>query len=199
MQSFLQSFRFAFMGLKQLLITERNFRIHLLCALAVFLISIILSFSYFEQLIFLVLIGVVLALEAMNSALERSCDAGGQQFDFQKKAAKDQGAASVLIFSFTALIIFIIILNNNLEMQSKVIAYQVWLWPFFIALILANFILIVKSLKKIWVLLLIILNVLSHVVLALHMNDNLIFYVLGVCAHICLIFSHVKNFAPKNK
>lgn len=197
MRSFLNSFRFAFRGSKQLLITERNFRIHILCALLVLLIGTILNFSYIEKLIFLVLIGGVLAFEAMNSALERSCDAKGLDFDFQKQAAKDQGAASAAIFSGAAVIIFVFTIAHNFESQSKAISAQWLSWPFFIVLFLVNFLLILKPLKKVWGVSLMLLSMLCHFFLALHMNDNFFFLFLSWLAHGSLIFSHTKNFASK--
>jgi diacylglycerol kinase (ATP) len=105
----LKSFRHAFRGLAQLVKREHNFRIHLVVTILVVIAGILLNIKTAEWLIIIIIIGVVLVAEGLNSAVEHLCDILSPDEDQRVKKIKDMLAAAVLISAVIAVIIGIII------------------------------------------------------------------------------------------
>lgn len=103
------SFQNAILGLKWAYKTQANFRIHLFLASISLLAGLILNISYGEFLIIFTLIGVGLAIELVNTAIEEAIDAIHKDWSEEIKIAKDVSAAAMLIFSAGALLIACII------------------------------------------------------------------------------------------
>lgn len=103
------SFKYAFNGLKVLLSQEHNIRIHLIISIFAVIIGILLNISAVEWLIILALIGLVLSLEAINSAIEKLCDFVSPEWDKAIKGIKDISAAAVLIAAIISAICGMII------------------------------------------------------------------------------------------
>ncbi|MEC2076520.1 diacylglycerol kinase family protein [Metabacillus fastidiosus] len=109
LKRFLRSFVFASAGIKDTFRTERNFKIHCVISVAVIIISIIIPLSRIEWIIVLFLIGGTLALELINTALEKIVDLVTSDYHPLAKAAKDAAAGAVFIYAILAAIIGIII------------------------------------------------------------------------------------------
>ncbi len=105
----LGSFRFAFNGLKPLFTTEHNSRIHALIAFCAIIAGLLLRISRQEWIAIVIVIGFVIAMEAVNSAIEKLADYVTPEEHEQIKKVKDLAAAGVLISSLTALIVGLII------------------------------------------------------------------------------------------
>ncbi len=103
------SFNHAIDGINYTAEHERNFRIEFCFAIAVTIASFILKVSILEWSILILTIGIVLALEIVNTAIERSVDLVTKEYDELAKIAKDAGAGAVLIMSFFSVVIGIII------------------------------------------------------------------------------------------
>ena len=106
---FVWSFRYAASGLKHAITHEQNLKIHLLIAFVVIILSFVLQISLYERLILLLVIGVVIALEVVNTAIERVVDLVTKEFHPMAQVAKDVSAGAVLIFSIFAVVIGILI------------------------------------------------------------------------------------------
>lgn len=107
--SLLKSFGFAFAGIKAAIIAERNMRIHIAISLLVLSASFWLSISTMEWLFILFAIGGMLALEMLNSAIERIVDLVTSDYHSLAKAAKDMAAGAVLVYAIMCVIIGVII------------------------------------------------------------------------------------------
>lgn len=105
----LRSFKYAFSGLIYVVLNEQNIRIHLIISVVVLLLAYLLQIPTIHWLIVLIVIGIVLALEIMNTAIERTIDLITEEYHPLAKVAKDVAAASVLVFSIFAAIIGLII------------------------------------------------------------------------------------------
>ena len=106
----IHSFVYAFEGIKTLFRETPNAVIHLVAAIAALLLGLIFHISTVEWLILILLIGGVVAMEAMNSALEHLSDyTSKKEIDPTIKKAKDLSAAAVLIMAIAALIVGAII------------------------------------------------------------------------------------------
>ena len=102
-------FEFAFNGLKEAFIRERNFRIHLTVAFLVVCFSVFYGLTAIEWMIILIMIHIVLISELINSLFERIIDYIKPEFHPQAKIIKDVSAAIVLVAAITSIIIGLII------------------------------------------------------------------------------------------
>lgn len=105
----LQSFQFAFNGLRLLLKEEHNARIHLFAAVCVVVAGFLCRISALEWIALIFAIGFVFALEIVNSAIENISDFISPNYHEQIKRVKDLAASSVLISTITAVIVGFII------------------------------------------------------------------------------------------
>jgi diacylglycerol kinase len=109
MKARLRSFTYAFQGWKVLLGNEHNARIHLVAALMAVLAGFFLDISSGEWVIIVLCIGLVLAAESFNSAIEYLCNFVSPQYHELIKKIKDLSALAVLFIALAALISGIII------------------------------------------------------------------------------------------
>ncbi len=108
------SFRYAWQGIVALVRDEHNARIHLVAAIAASALGFIVKLTPLEWVAIIGCIGIVIATEAMTSAVEAVCDKVSPEKHELIKKAKDCGAAAVLIVSITAAIIGSIIFIPHL-------------------------------------------------------------------------------------
>jgi undecaprenol kinase len=103
------SFTFAFTGIITAFRSEQNFRIHTIVSLVVILTAITLDFSSLRMVVLLIVIGIILALELVNTAVEKTVDLITLECHPLAKEAKDAAAGAVLVFSIFAVIIGILL------------------------------------------------------------------------------------------
>lgn len=99
----LRSFGYAFQGLWRCINYERNMRIHIVAALYVLVFSLFFDLTAVQYGVLFVLIGLVMALELINTALEAAGNAITTKRDPNIKILKDTAAGAVLIFAIAAL------------------------------------------------------------------------------------------------
>ncbi|WP_096188359.1 diacylglycerol kinase family protein [Evansella halocellulosilytica] len=104
-----RSFVYASMGIVHTWKSEQNFRIHTILAIVIFIAAQLLNIPLFEQTVLVIVIGGVLALELLNTAIEHIVDFLVQSYDKRAKIIKDAAAGAVFIFSVTAVIVGAII------------------------------------------------------------------------------------------
>ena len=106
----IRSFRFAFKGIATLIRTQHNFRIHITAFALVILAGFFFGINPAELCIILLVSGLVLSLEIINTALEMMVDFISPDFHNKAGMIKDLSAAAVLLAAiiavFTGLIIF---------------------------------------------------------------------------------------------
>lgn len=105
-----ESFRYAISGFVAAVREERNLRIQLAAGIAVVVLSLFLQVSLTHLLIIFVLIGGVISLELVNTALERFVDMIVKDRHPIAGAVKDIAAAAVWWFSMIAAVIYLLIL-----------------------------------------------------------------------------------------
>lgn len=105
MKKFIASFGYAIEGVIFHLKYGLNFKIHLFFACTALALCYILHVALWEWVVVLALIGSVLALESVNSAIEILCNFITEEKHEQIKQVKDLSASGVLIFAFCALLI----------------------------------------------------------------------------------------------
>ncbi len=105
----LKSFGYAFYGIKILLKTEHNARIHLVAAILALALSYLLCISKMEWIIILFCIGWVFMAELFNSSIEYFADFICKEQNKTIGKVKDLAAAGVLISAFISALIELII------------------------------------------------------------------------------------------
>ena len=105
----LQSFGFAFNGLKILLREEHNARIHVVASVCAVFAGFLFDISACEWLAVVFAVGFVIALEIVNSAIENMADFVSPDRHDMIKKIKDLAAAGVLVSAITAIIIGLIV------------------------------------------------------------------------------------------
>ena len=99
------AFKYAWAGVLYLFRNEPNARIHLALTMVAVALALWLGFSAIEWAILTVIIGVVFAAEAMNTAIEALTDLVSPDYHPRAKAAKDVAAAAVSITAVMAVIV----------------------------------------------------------------------------------------------
>ncbi len=103
------SFRHAFHGISSAFRTERNFRIHVLMGLGVFLAAYFLRVSFMEWMVLILCVFSMFVLELINTSIEFAVDLVHPEMGEGARLVKDIAAAAVLVFAFTAAVIGLII------------------------------------------------------------------------------------------
>ncbi|HNP71071.1 MAG TPA: diacylglycerol kinase family protein [Kouleothrix sp.] len=116
------SFRYAFAGLRYLLWTQRNAKIHSAIGLAAAALGLLLGFDRYEWLALLITIVLVLAAEGANTAIEAAVDLASPGYHPLAKVAKDVGAGTVLLTAIAAVAIGLVLFVPHL-------------WPIVVALV----------------------------------------------------------------
>ncbi len=102
---FICSLYYAWSGFKHVIYHEQNMKIHLMIATVVISLAFILKIPFYEKLILLIVIGIVICLEMVNTAIERVVDLVTQEYHPLAKVAKDISAGAVFIFSIVTVIV----------------------------------------------------------------------------------------------
>lgn len=105
----INSFEYALTGIFFCLRHERNMKIHCLAAVIVICCGFYFRITIAEWSILLIVIGIVMSLEMVNTAVEKTVDLVTQDFKPLAKVAKDVAAGAVLLFTVIAVIIGAII------------------------------------------------------------------------------------------
>ncbi len=108
MKPFFKSFGFAFKGIAFSL-KQRNFRIMLGSAILAILLGFFFHIALTEWCIIIICIGLVLALEIINTAIEFFVDLVHPDFHPVAGKIKDLAAGAVLVFSVVALLCGLIV------------------------------------------------------------------------------------------
>jgi diacylglycerol kinase len=110
---FIKSVPYAFRGIISLIKNDNNFRIHLLAVVVVIIVGFWIQLTESEWLAVIITMGVVLAFEAMNTAVETIIDLVSPDYHDLAKKTKDVAAGAVLLFVFAALGVASVIIWNH--------------------------------------------------------------------------------------
>ena len=111
MQRLRASFRYAFAGLHYLVRSQPNARIHLAIAMAVVAMGAWLGLPMRDWAVIALTVGLVMAAEAFNTALEAVVDLCSPEPHPLAKIAKDVGAGAVILAALTSVIVGLLLLG----------------------------------------------------------------------------------------
>ena len=110
-RNLIDKFKWAFEGLFFGLRYDRSIKLQVLIATVVLIVSIFLRVETYDFVIIIIMCGIVIAVEMLNSSIERLsdylCDC---KYSMEIKRVKDLAAAAVLIVSMTASVVGVMIL-----------------------------------------------------------------------------------------
>lgn len=101
---FINSFKYSIEGLIYAYRNEQSLFIHVCMTILVIVLGLLLGLERYEWLFLFIIIGIILAAELMNTAIESTIDLVCKKFDVNAKIAKDTAAASVFILAIIAII-----------------------------------------------------------------------------------------------
>ena len=114
--SLLRSFGFALEGVSYLIRTQRSAQIELVIGVMVIALAAWLGITALEWAVLVLAMVLVLALEALNTAIELAVTLASPGRHPLAKAAKDVAAAAVLVAAVGAAVVGLIILWPRLTM-----------------------------------------------------------------------------------
>lgn len=106
---YVQSFGYAFSGIKKVFLAERNFRFHTLAAILVVSLGFILHITITEWLFVVLATGIVITTEALNTAIEKLVDMVSPKKNTNAGWIKDVAAGAVLLASICAFVIGLLV------------------------------------------------------------------------------------------
>ncbi len=105
----LNSFVYAIRGIKQVVASQHNAWVHIALAFVAIALGFVFKINTIEWIAIVLSIGLVLAAEVFNSAIETLVDLVSPAYNEKAGKIKDMAAGAVLITAITAAIIGMII------------------------------------------------------------------------------------------
>jgi diacylglycerol kinase (ATP) len=145
------SFNAAIEGFLFVVKTQRNMRIHFLLALFVVILGIYLNFTRLELILLLLVSGLVLVTEMVNTSMEIAIDHVEPNHAQWVRTVKDITAGSVLVSSLVALIAgYLLFFRNNtiynlFQQQVFKLGQSDWHISFFIMIALIGIVVMSKA------------------------------------------------------
>ena len=124
-RSIIDSFNYAVSGIILSIKTEKNMLIHYIIAVSVLGLSLLFDFTRVEFLILLFAISLVLTLEMINTAIEKTVDMITKEYHPYARIAKDISAGAVLIASVNAVIVGYLLFFDRLNQFSEVLLFKI--------------------------------------------------------------------------
>lgn len=103
------SFKYAFEGIIYAFKYEQNLTVHFCAMIFAVVFGFVFDISLTEWLVMVLIIGLVIATELINTSIEATIDLITDKTHPLAKIAKDTAAGAVLVFGITSLIIAAII------------------------------------------------------------------------------------------
>ncbi|MBQ3415610.1 MAG: diacylglycerol kinase family protein [Clostridia bacterium] len=109
MKKLINSFKYAICGILTAFKEEKNMKVHVAIMVIVIVVGILLKINAQEWIICVILFGLVIASELINTAIEITVDLAMPKKNENAKKAKDISAGAVLINTIVSIVIGLII------------------------------------------------------------------------------------------
>lgn len=120
-KSLIKSFAFAARGIWFCIRNERNMRIHIVAACAVLLFSFAYDLTRVEYSLLILIMGLVMVCELINTAIEALVDLGTSSYDSLARIAKDVAAGAVFMCALASIGIAVAIFGNIEKLTNAII------------------------------------------------------------------------------
>lgn len=121
--SLVWSFDYAIRGIVYTLRTQRNMRLHFGVSAAVLIAALVLRVGGLELIALIFAVGLVLAAELINTAVETTVDLATQTYDPLAGIAKDVAAGAVLVTAVTAVAVgYVVFFTRVTPLAQRLLA-----------------------------------------------------------------------------
>jgi diacylglycerol kinase len=114
LRSRIRSIQIALDGVKQVIITQQNARIHAGFSLAVVLLGMLFNISRWEWMVLLLVIGLVWTAEIFNTAVEMMTDLISPEDNPLIKTIKDISAGAVMVAAIISILVGLMLFGPRL-------------------------------------------------------------------------------------
>lgn len=118
MKKLIKSFKYAFEGILIGIKEEQNMKIHITIMILVIIFGIMLKINTIEWITCILLFGLVISMELINTAIENTVNLITKEKNQQAKIAKDVAAGAVVLSACNALIVGYFIFFNAENMKA---------------------------------------------------------------------------------
>ena len=125
LKSRIRSIRIALEGVKQVLLTQQNAKIHAGFSIAVILLGLLLDISRWEWMVLVIVMGLVWSAEIFNTAIELITDMISPEEDPLIKVIKDISAGGVLIAAFISILVGLLLFGPLLWDRVMIIIQNI--------------------------------------------------------------------------
>ena len=99
------SFKYALRGIKEVVSSERNAKVHIVFAILAVVLAVILKITLIDFLFIFIAISLVFFSEIINTALEKTLDLISQENNHMVQLTKDMMAGAVLVTATCAVVV----------------------------------------------------------------------------------------------
>lgn len=124
--TFGRSLRHAVRGLGDIARAEQSFRLQLVVAVLIFVLTFFVGLDQWEKILLILLVAAVLVLEIVNTILERIADAVEPRVSPMVREIKDMMAGAVLITALTSAVVGSMILGPHILKIFDELRETVW-------------------------------------------------------------------------
>ncbi|MCK4519531.1 MAG: diacylglycerol kinase, partial [Candidatus Omnitrophica bacterium] len=152
-RTLVDSFNAAIEGVIYTVKTQRNMRLHFLCAVLIVVLSFFLNLTKTEIILVAIAASLVLIAEMFNTAMEKVIDLITPDFHPLARVVKDVTAGCVLIAAINSLIVGYLVFSRpiiDFEIEAILlrIQYSPWHITFVSLLIVVFLVILTKTLSK---------------------------------------------------
>ncbi|HOO68527.1 MAG TPA: diacylglycerol kinase [Bacilli bacterium] len=108
-KSIISIFKYSVNGIKSYAEDGKSFIVYLFLSCLEIVLGFLFNINGLEWILIIVILGVVLAVELLNTAIEATCDAITKEYNPLIKIAKDCGSGATFIIFIVAVILNVII------------------------------------------------------------------------------------------
>ena len=108
-RSIMNIFKYSINGIRSYAEDGKSFIVYVFLSIIEIILGFIFDINGLEWILIIVILGIILAVELLNTAIEATCDAITKEFSPLIKIAKDCGSGATFIIFVVAIILNIII------------------------------------------------------------------------------------------
>lgn len=108
-KSLISVIKYSLNGIYEYAKEGKSFILYSFCAILEIILGFIFNINGLEWILIICMLGIILAIELLNTAVERACDAITLEYNESVKVAKDCGSGATFIIFIVMLILNIII------------------------------------------------------------------------------------------
>lgn len=108
-KSIMNLLKYSLNGIKSYAEDGKSFIIYVFCSFLEIFLGFVFGINGLEWILIIVILGIILAVELINTGIESTCDAITKEYNEYIRIAKDCGSAATFIIFIVAVILNIII------------------------------------------------------------------------------------------